>query len=201
MKENWYDAATLLVTQSVEREIPLDPSLKTQALGLKRKLEKFVSAIENSSSVQVVSPAYQWAQSPTKIFLDIKFSHRLDSPGCLEVRDPVVTITDTKLNFYANCARSTQRIRLELDLEYYAEVVPEESNYSFTSVGRLNVNLQKKTDETVWPKPMKGKKPNNVHTWWEMKEKYQKVMDMLGDYDETADSDSKPPEILVDKDL
>ena len=117
MSQNWFEAATLLVTQSIEREIPIDPSIKTQTLAIKKKLEKLLIAIENSSNVQIVSPAYQWAQSPSMLYLDVKFSHRLDSPGCLEVVNPNVLITENKLVFTANCARSTHRIKLNLDFE------------------------------------------------------------------------------------
>jgi hypothetical protein len=186
----------------VEQEVQIDPSLKVNALALKRKLEKFITALEHSSTMQVVSPAYQWAQSPSMIFLDVKFSHRLDSPGCLEVTNPEVQITESKLTFTANCARSTQRIRLSLEMEFYTQINAEESSYSFTSVGRLNVNLKKKED-SAWPKPMKGRKPNNVHTWWEMKEKYQKVMNKFTGEDDEDVTSSKPkrsPESLINDD-
>ena len=32
---------------------------------------------------QTVSPAFKWAQSLEDVFLEIKFAHRHDSPGCL----------------------------------------------------------------------------------------------------------------------
>ena len=175
--------------KAVEKEVSIDPSLKVSALAVKRRLEKFVTALEHSSTMQVVAPAYQWAQSPSMVYLDIKFSHRLDSPGCLEVANPQVNITDSKLTFIANCARSTQRIKINLDLEFYTQVNSSESSYSFTSVGRLNVNLRKLQDSS-WPKPMKGRKPSNVHTWWEMKEKYSKLMKKYSDDDD--EDDDKP---------
>ena len=34
-----------------------------------------------------IFPASQWAQSLDNIFIEIKFAHRHDSPGCLEVED------------------------------------------------------------------------------------------------------------------
>ena len=132
------------------------------------------------------------------VFLDVKFSHRLDSPGCLEVKDPKVAITENSLTFSGNCARSTQRIKLMLDIEFFAEIDVEESSYSFTSVGRLNANLKKKED-AVWNKPVKGKKPQNVHTWWEMKEKYQKLMNAFTGTqdDDEYTADDKSPEALM----
>ena len=133
------------------------------------------------------------------VFLDIKFSHRLDSPGCLEVQNPQVSITKTRLKFSGFCARSTQRIKLDLDLEFFEDVDPDESNYSFTSVGRLNVNL-KKDEELAWSRPTKGKKPGNVHMWWEMKEKYQTAMDLFtgedGEITHRSKKNKSPEEML-----
>ena len=139
------------------------------------------------------------------VYLDVKFSHRLDAPGCLEVKNAAVSITENKVTFSGSCARSTQRIKLELELELFEEIDAENSDYSFTSVGRLNVNLKKK-EIAAWPKPMKGKKPNNVHTWWEMKEKYQGVMNAyVGEDDEITHTEKKSPEgmmnIETNKDL
>lgn len=186
-----------MVTLSFDQEIPLEPSLKISAQAAKRKLEKLITSLDNTSTIQVVSPAYQWAQSPDIVYLDIKFSHRLDSPGCLEIISPEVSISETRLTFSGHCARSTQRIKLDLDLEFFTEINAEESTYSFTSVGRLNVNIKKK-EAISWPKPMKGKKPNNVHTWWEMKEKFQKAMNKLtGEDDDTNEPAKKSPEGLM----
>ena len=182
----------------MDNETPIDSSIKSKAVALKRKLEKLINALDNSASVQVVAPAYQWAQSPEMVYLDVKFSHRLDAPGCLEVKTPAVSISEHKITFTGSCARSTQRIKLELDLELYAEIDVEGSDYSFTSVGRLNVNLKKK-EIAAWPKPMKGKKPNNVHTWWEMKEKYQELMNAYtGEDDEITQNEKKSPEGMMD---
>ena len=37
--------------------------------------------------ITIVSPAFQWAQNMNNIFIEVKFAHRHDSPGCLEVND------------------------------------------------------------------------------------------------------------------
>ena len=41
----------------------------------------------------MVYPAFQWAQSLGNVYLDIKYSHKLDSPGHLEVVNETVNIT------------------------------------------------------------------------------------------------------------
>ncbi len=42
------------------------------------------------------------------------------------------------------------------------------------SVGRATYTLRKST-QGVWPRLLKGsKKPANMHTWWEMQERFEK---------------------------
>ena len=38
-------------------------------------------------SIPVISPAFRWAQSPTHVYLEVKFSTRFDSPACLDLFD------------------------------------------------------------------------------------------------------------------
>lgn len=123
------------------------------------------------------------------MFLDIKFSHKLDYPGCLEVAEPEVSIQEDRLLFTGLCSRSNQRIKISLDLELHNKIVPESSTYNLNSAGRLQVTL-KKVENEAWPKPNKGKKLNNVHTWWEMREKFKKQMNELTG--ETDDDEINP---------
>lgn len=45
---------------------------------------------------------------------------------------------------------------------------------------------------------MKGKKPNNMHTWWEMRERYSKEMNKLtGEEDESEEKKGNSVEDLV----
>ncbi len=137
-----------------------------------------------------MSPALQWAQSPNKVFLDVKFAHRFDSPGCLEVQDTKVTFTDSRLTFTGLCMQSGHKIQYLLDFETFDTIDPSASTYSLASVGRLSINLEKKV-EGVWSAPMKGKKSSNMQVWWEMKERYQKEMQRLQPDDEEARADRR----------
>jgi hypothetical protein len=158
----------------------------------KKKIEKVLQALEgNGSKLQTIAPAFQWAQSPETVFLDIKFSHRFDSPGCLELTDTKVNITETHLKLSALCVYSSHRMKYNLDLELYAAVDPEASSYSFASKGRCSVTLTK-NETAAWSLPMKGKKPANLQIWWEMKERFKKEMNKLtGEVDEDEEREKK----------
>ena len=57
------------------------------------------------------------------------------------------------------------------------KIDPNSSYYEFTSVGRLYVNIAKLSKPNRWPHLLitseEQKKYNNLHTWWELYEKYQ----------------------------
>lgn len=63
-------------------------------------------------------------------------------------------------------------MRFKLELEFFDEIVPENSTWSHESVGRAYITLAKK-NRTRWKRLMKGEeKPHNMHFWWSMHEKY-----------------------------
>jgi len=49
-------------------------------------------------------PATAWAQSLSHIYLQIKFSHLHDAPGCLEVTQDSLEVEKNKLVFTGFCA-------------------------------------------------------------------------------------------------
>jgi len=65
------------------------------------KWSNTLKARKNSGSVykkvQIAYPAFQWAQSLSNIYLNIKYSHKMDSPGYLEIKNETVNITDNKV--------------------------------------------------------------------------------------------------------
>jgi len=94
------------------------------------------------------------------------------------VQDTKVTFEEHRLIFTGLCIQSGHKIQYLLDFETFDAINSSASSYSLASVGRLSINLEKK-QEGVWPSPMKGKKPNNLQVWWEMKERYSKEMQRL----------------------
>lgn len=68
-------------------------------------------------------------------------------------------------------------MKYELHLPLHFKIDPNTSYYEFTSVGRLYVNIAKLSKPNRWPHLLlsndEQKKYNNMHTWWELYEKYQ----------------------------
>jgi hypothetical protein len=72
------------------------------------------SAIESGRPMNTINPAFQWAQSPTDVFLNVKFAHKLDAPATLNVEAQNVTLAAQSLALRASDGRKL--FVLELDL-------------------------------------------------------------------------------------
>ena len=118
----------------------------------------------------VVTTAFQWAQRPDSIHLNVKFSSRIDGPvTCLNVDNERIEFGNDTVFFEGVGRQKPKTFRLNLTL--HDEILPENSSWSFTSVGRLSITLAKARRES-WPRLLQGKaKPKNMHLWYDMQQR------------------------------
>ena len=124
---------------------------------------------------QDVFPASKWAQSLDEIFIEIKFAHRHDSPGCLEMKNLNVEIKEKSVKLVGYCVLGDVPIKMNYYIETYDKINVKESRHFISSVGRYQFNLKKKKTNNYWKKLLADKMtiPTNMRIWLEMKEKYQ----------------------------
>ena len=142
---------------------------------------------------QIVYPAFKWAQSLEDIFLEIKFAHRHDSPGCLEIKDMNVDIKNDSVKFEGYCVLGDVPIKIDFKIDTYKGLNVSECTHGASSVGRYQITL-KKGEKSFWKKLLKDDTPMppNMRVWFEMKEKYQ---DQLDKY-ENEENDESMKEIM-----
>lgn len=179
LQQGYTETAAKLVTRAKERKVKIRDEVKWAAEELKKQVER-VEAIVQDSKEQVAVPAAQWAQSSDKLIMDVKFAHRFDAPGCLDLRSLNVTITETHLHLSTHCLISGEKIKYVLDFDLFDSADTEKSGYKQTSAGHVTIHITKKT-KMAWKLPMKGKKPNNLQIWLEMQEKAQADLDSLSE--------------------
>jgi small-conductance mechanosensitive channel len=111
----------------------------------------------------------------THVYIQIKFAHRHDSPGCLEVKNETVDIHKNLVVFTAYCVLGDIPIKFELPLDLFTNVNKEESNWFFSSVGRYQLNLKKEQPQMYWDRLLRTgvEAPPNMKVWWEMRAKYE----------------------------
>ena len=175
----YFDAAEILLNTARSTGLDLSTTLHQASSAIRTKLQILAENLQNAASVLKsksegktgIAPAAEWAQSPDSIFLNVKFSHKLDAPATLGCElDSAPSFTSQGLKLFAECKE--KRKAFLLDLALFREISPESCSFSITSVGRASITL-KKTFNSSWPRLLIGKaKPGNIHVWWAMKEKY-----------------------------
>ena len=136
----------------------------------------------SSNDYQEVFPASKWAQSLDEIFIEVKFAHRHDSPGCLEIKDLKVELKEKSVKLIGYCVLGEVPIKMNYYIETFDKIDTKISKHFVSSVGRYQFNLKKKKSNIYWKQLLndKMKIPNNMRVWFEMKEKYQ---DQLSKYE------------------
>ena len=158
---------------------------------LQKKLEEIMNKYKfNENDYQIVSPAFQWAQSLSTIFIEVKFAHRHDSPGCIEINNLNIDINSNNIRLIAYCISTDIPIKFDLNLNCLFDFDKEKSSFSSGSVGRYQLTLKKK-EVKYWERLLFDPKESfiNMKIWYEMRNKY---LEELKDYEKIeSDDDDK----------
>jgi len=176
----WWRLAKDLILLSHRLDQDVSHAVRSGVSTIKRNCDELIRVLDKRhNEMPIVSPAFQWAQSSDSVFLNIMFGYRWSSPGALSVESENVTVTETLFHFSGVGTHSQITKKYLLDLTLYDEVSSNETEWSFGSVGKLMVTL-KKAKKANWQRLTKSKtKIENMHVWWEMKEKYKSDLDEL----------------------
>ena len=109
-----------------------------------------------------------------QIHLSVKFAGRLDAPvTVLNVDNEVVEINATHLSF-SGIGRQKPKTYV-VNLEFFEPIDPENSSWSFGSVGTVKFVLQKAAARE-WPRLTAGKESvKNHRVWWEKQEQVREL--------------------------
>ena len=148
---------------------------------------------------QTISPAFKWAQSLEDIFIEIKYAHRHDSPGCLEIKDMNIDIKNDSVSFVGFCVLGDVPIKIDFKIDTYHGLNVSECTHGAGSVGRYQITL-KKDQKSFWKKLLKDDSPvpPNMRVWFEMKEKYEKELKEFEEKEE-KESEENIDKLLEDK--
>ena len=188
-----------------KRRINHRKSLENSMNTLRKKLEnvqiKHRDDNENEVQYQNVFPAFQWAQNLENIFIEIKYAHKYDSPGCLEIENLDVNIREKYISFTGNCILGDIPIKIDFSINTFKKINVSESTHGSVSVGRYTFTL-KKEEKGYWEKLLAPGQPvpPNMRVWFAMKEKYADELKEFEeknedkDYEELAEEAKKKEE-------
>ena len=147
----------------------------TESRFISKELNGIKTLIDNTYSMKIVHPAFQWAQSVNELFLNVKFSHKIDAPATLNVEPSNVSLSDTGyLYLDANDKKSK---RFLLNVEFFGAIDNSSSTHQLASVGRMTFTI-KKAIPGVWKRLLKSDKAvKYMYVWWDKQEQYNNEID------------------------
>ena len=188
LKTSNYIALEAYVTKLNDEGIKFRETLSNSINSIEKELNEIYNKYKyKKEEYQKVIPAVQWAQNMSHIFLEVKFSHRHDSPGCLEVNNLNINITNNSLLLNAECILGDIPIKFELDFNCLNEFDKNMSQYKPGSVGRYQLFIKKKENK-YWERLLLNENdtPTNLRIWFEMKNKYD---DQIKKYEKKQEID------------
>lgn len=134
----------------------------------------------------------------THIYLEIKFAHRHDSPGCLEIKNHSIEIYKNMFYFKGYCVIGDIPIKFELNLELFQDVNKDESIWDFSSVGRFVVTLKKQMPNMYWDRLLRDQNEHvqNMKVWFEMRNKFEEELKSYMEEDEEEEFKRQTEEII-----
>eukprot|EP00929_Paragymnodinium_shiwhaense_P069971 TRINITY_DN3536_c0_g1_i1.p1 TRINITY_DN3536_c0_g1~~TRINITY_DN3536_c0_g1_i1.p1 ORF type:complete len:667 (+),score=190.76 TRINITY_DN3536_c0_g1_i1:153-2153(+) len=170
----WWAVAKEVVAKSHLQQVDLSFSVRKAVRTLKDEADELLRTLNPKyGQAQQVSPAFQWAQNDTCVFLTVKYTVRWNAPGALEATDINVQMSGSSFNFTGLGKHSNNKYRYVLSLPLFDNIREESSSWSAASVGKLSVTLRKRWPRK-WPRLLGDKKMKitNMHVWSERQEQF-----------------------------
>jgi len=180
LKRGWFLLAERMVVACTSVANDKLVGVLNEASGsIKASLQRIVQlASASNKALAPMEPAFQWAQSASSIFIQVKFAHKLDAPACIDLVDPQHFIQAERLGVSSGCKNSDKRFQLELDL--FDAVNASASSWAVTSVGRGTFTLAKTAPLAKWSRLLRSTtRPKNMHIWFERQEQFDDELDAL----------------------
>ena len=197
LKTSNYKALEAYVTKLNDEGIKFRETLSNSINSIEKQLKDIYNKYKyTKNEYQKVIPAVQWAQNMTDIFLEVKFSHRHDSPGCLEVNNLNISIYNNTLFLSSDCVLGEIPIFFELNFTCLYDFDKNMSSFEPGSVGRYQLRIKKK-ESKYWDRLLldENDTPSNLKVWFEMKNKYDEQIRKYEKNREIDDNDKSYEDI------
>ena len=139
MERGWWTVSHKLLEAAASAGVDLSSTVHQTASRIRNRLQALTDAItktrgSSSSSVPSgIAPAFEWAQSPDALFLNVKFSHKIDTPATLGCEVTTANFSGDSVLFAADCKQK----RFVLDLSLLRNVSAENSSWNMLAVCEL----------------------------------------------------------------
>lgn len=176
IRKGFWECAREILLKAQESGLDIRNTLDLEGRWVMKEIAALKSLIGLNKPMSVITPAFQWAQSPKEIFINVKFAHKIDAPATLNVEASNVTLLNNMLYLEA----SDKKKKFILEMEFLRGIQVNESSWNMGSVGRMVFTLKKADSPSKWTRLLFSRvKLPNMHHWWEIQEKYRDDLDKI----------------------
>lgn len=164
VKRNWWNLSKDIVARSHAQNVDLSVPVRKAVQNMKEEADELVRLLNPKYGIaHKVSPAFQWAQNLTCVFLTVKYTVRWNAPGALELANASVNISGHLFSLRGSGKHSSNKYIYSLNLSLFDYIDSTSSSWSFAASAKAGVTLRKKWPR-VWPRllSMKGLKVGDM---------------------------------------
>jgi hypothetical protein len=159
-------------------------ALKEGAALVNNRLANLSEQLKKRKDYIVVQTPVQWAQSLDRVFIEVRYAHRHDAPGCSRSEDEVVEITEREISVSVLCIENNSKVRYKMNLKLWDKIDVEKSRNEYQAVGRQHFTLTKLKSPARWARLFADgeTKPINYRLWLAQHEVHvQSLWEFRGD--------------------
>eukprot|EP00931_Biecheleriopsis_adriatica_P093115 TRINITY_DN6686_c0_g1_i1.p1 TRINITY_DN6686_c0_g1~~TRINITY_DN6686_c0_g1_i1.p1 ORF type:complete len:401 (-),score=113.84 TRINITY_DN6686_c0_g1_i1:72-1274(-) len=174
-EKRWLSATQRLLGRAQETPLDFSAPVRSAVSSVRKELDDLIRSLDKKyGEASQVSPAFQWAQNSSHVFLQIKFAQRWNAPGALEVQNTSIKVSDCCFSFQGVGEHSMIRKEYKLFLQFLDPVSEEGSSWHFAAAGRLTVTV-KKVRARKWERLLRSENvaPENMGVWQDMQAKWK----------------------------
>ena len=92
----------------------------------------------------------QWAQNLNYVFIEVRYAHRHDAPGCSRHEDEQITIKEDFIEVQMLCIEANAKVKYRLQLQLFEGINVTLSKYEYQAVGKYHFTLAKLRQPGRW---------------------------------------------------
>lgn len=169
----WFTAAEVIIDASQEAAFDVSTALHQTSGKIRARLVELAERLASTVVAVAIPPAIEWAQSPTEVFVNVKWALKLSNPATLGCVPVTPNFTTSSVDFRAAC--DVKRKTFALAATLWGNITPALCTWTESSVGRASLTLRK-AEEGPWPRLL-AQKTVRVPVWWSMHENHESAND------------------------
>lgn len=157
--------------------------MKQGMLLVNERLSQLELSLRKEKDYYQVEAPISWAQNLHYVFIEARYAHRHDAPGCSNSQGETIEINEDSIYLSVICLESASKIKYNSMIQLWDKINVNESKHEHQSVGRHHFTLKKMNAPARWKQLWSGdNKPMNYRLWTSVHEKHvQSLWEFDGD--------------------